>query len=1043
MDKPLEKFQNLLRELFQFDCADLDFGIYRIMNHKRDVIEGFIGEDLPQAIAEQLNRGALAEQAHVAEKLQEVRYRIGEILGDDAIDADGNLAEMYHSAPLGRQYLELKAKSAGGQGRDALEAAIFNHLYAFFSRYYQDGDFISKRRYSKRQRYAIPYNGEEVYLYWANSDQYYVKTAEHFRDYTFVSRGVAVRFELRTANIEQNNVQGAKRFFLPRVGETTWDGEANEVVIPFEYRPLTQQEKIRFANRNQQEKIIAEATREIPKWLRETPTALAALGAQKRLNSAGEPVSYLEHHLRSYTRRNTSDFFIHRDLKGFLSRELDFYLKSEVLNLDEMEVAGEERAEGWFETMRVIKSVGGRIIEFLDQIENLQKMLWKKRKFITETQYCIAVGWIDESFYPAIAACEAQWDEWKALFHIDEEKVNLFNSGQDKNVKRIEFLKAQPTLVLDTRHFDQDFVDRLLGSFDDLDGITDGLLMHSENWQALNLLQERYREQVKCIYIDPPYNTFATKILYKNEYEHSTWISLLEGRILLSLELLRNDAITCTTVDDYEFHRMMFLMENIFGIDNHLATVAIRNNPSGRSTVTGIAINHEYGLFFSRSSNGAAVGRMPHTQAQKARYSETDEDGRSFEWENFRKSSAGSFRSDRPKQHFPIYCHTETLSLRIPRMKWQTDSETWQILENPTSDEIKISPKDRYGRDRVWRYGVDRAVQILEETQVKSVGSEFQIYTKKYLHVEGSLPRTWWDKAEYSARDSGTKTVVGLFGSKNVFDFPKAPVAVIDSIRVCNSGSGSLILDYFAGSGTTGHAIINLNREDGRRRKFILVEMGDHFETVLLPRIKKVTFTPQWKDGKPKRVATPEEAERGPRIVKYIRLESYEDALNNIDFDDTSTQRALQFDDYLLKYMLQWETKRSQTLLNVEKLSRPFCYTLHIHADGQTRKQIADIPETFNYLLGLQVRTRRVHDDDGRRYLVYRGQNREGRRVVVIWRETEGWQKSDFERDKEFVSEQKLTAGADQIFVNGDSFIPKSRALEPVFKARMFAGVDA
>ena len=106
--------------------------------------------------------------------------------------------------------------------------------------------------------------------------------------------------------------------------------------------------------------------------------------------------------------------------------------------MDEMEVAGEERAEGWFETMRVIKSVGGRIIEFLDQIENFQKMLWEKRKFITETQYCIAVGCIDESFYPAIAACEAQWTEWKALFHIDEEAVNLFNSGQDKNFKRID-----------------------------------------------------------------------------------------------------------------------------------------------------------------------------------------------------------------------------------------------------------------------------------------------------------------------------------------------------------------------------------------------------------------------------------------------------------------------------------------------------------------------------------------------------------------------------------------------------------------------------
>ncbi len=231
---------------------------------------------------------------------------------------------------------------------------------------------------------------------------------------------------------------------------------------------------------------------------------------ERHKNSDGEPVTFLEHHLRQYTRRNTSDFFIHKDLKGFLSRELDFYLKNEVLNLDEMETAGEDRAEGWFQVMRLIKAVGGRIIEFLDQIERFQKMLWEKRKFITETQYCITVGNIDESFYPDIAACEPQWAEWKELFHIDEEETNLFTSGKNKKDRRIAFLKAHPTLVLDTRHFDADFVDRLLGSFGDLDEMTDGLLVHSENFQALNLLLEKYREQVECIYIDPPYNTDAS-----------------------------------------------------------------------------------------------------------------------------------------------------------------------------------------------------------------------------------------------------------------------------------------------------------------------------------------------------------------------------------------------------------------------------------------------------------------------------------------------------------------------------------------------------
>ncbi|MDZ7816700.1 MAG: hypothetical protein U5N86_12140 [Planctomycetota bacterium] len=215
--------------------------------------------------------------------------------------------------------------------------------------------------------------------------------------------------------------------------------------------------------------------------------AFAALTSERHKNSDGECVSFLEHHLRQYTRKNTSDFFIHKDLKGFLSRELDFYLKNEVLNLDEMEAAGEDRSDGWFQVLRVIKAVGSRIIDFLDQIESFQKMLWEKRKFITETQYCIIVGTIDESFYPDIAACDAQWAEWKELFHIDEEQTDLFSTGKSKKDRRVAFLKGHPTLVLDTKHLNLDARNRLIASFDALDGMVDGLLICSENYQAIRI----------------------------------------------------------------------------------------------------------------------------------------------------------------------------------------------------------------------------------------------------------------------------------------------------------------------------------------------------------------------------------------------------------------------------------------------------------------------------------------------------------------------------------------------------------------------------
>ncbi len=276
-------------------------------------------------------------------------------------------------------------------------------------------------------------------------------------------------------------------------------------------------------------------------------------------------------------------------------------------------------------------------------------------------------------------------------------------------------------------------------------------------------------------------------------------------------------------------------------------------------------------------------------------------------------------------------------------------------------------------------------------------------------------------------------------GTSQAFSFPKSVYAVERCIRVCGAEDYDWVLDYFAGSGTTAHAVINLNRDDASERKFILVEMGNYFDSVLLPRVKKVTFTPEWKNGKPARLATAEEATRSPRIVKYIRLESYEDTLNNITFTDTP-KTLYDFDDYLLKYMLDWETKESETLLNVDNLASPFSYKLTITSGEETQQKPVDIPETFAYLLGLNVKTRRTYHDEDRRYLVYRG-TIDHREVVVIWRETAKWEKTDYERDKQFVEQQKLAEGVDEVFVNGDSFIPKARALESVFKSRMFGSL--
>ncbi len=192
-----------------------------------------------------------------------------------------------------------------------------------------------------------------------------------------------------------------------------------------------------------------------------------------------------------------------------------------------------------------------------------------------------------------------------------------------------------------------------------------------------------------------------------------------------------------------------------------------------------------------------------------------------------------------------------------------------------------------------------------------------------------------------------------------------------------------------AGSGTTGHAVINLNREDGGRRKFILVEMGDYFHTVLLPRIKKVTFTPEWKDGKPKRIPKPEEVERSPRIIKVLRLESYEDTLNNLELTRTKDQQELLDGAAGLprgvhsSYLLDVESRGSVSLLNVDGFEDPSPISSTSRRERRGRRSPRDrCGETFNYLIGLHVAT--IDHIDGVRAVT--GQSPEGERVLVLWR---------------------------------------------------------
>ncbi|GIW90224.1 MAG: hypothetical protein KatS3mg109_0656 [Pirellulaceae bacterium] len=252
-----------------------------------------------------------------------------------------------------------------------------------------------------------------------------------------------------------------------------------------------------------------------------------------------------------------------------------------------------------------------------------------------------------------------------------------------------------------------------------------------------------------------------------------------------------------------------------------------------------------------------------------------------------------------------------------------------------------------------------------------------------------------------------------------------------------------LSFDYFAGSGTTGHAVINLNREDGGRRKFILVEMGDYFDTVLVPRIKKVIFTPEWKDGKPKRMPTPgRRSKRSPRILKILRLESYEDTLNNLELKRTEAQTdaarssILAFrEDYTLRYMLDVESRGSASLLNIDRFEDPFNYTLDIATGtaGETKPTVVDLVETFNYLIGLRVKT--IDHIGGVR--VVTGTNPQGERVLILWRKTREMDNDKLDAWFEKQGYNTRDQEYDVIYVNGDNNLENLRKADQTWKVRL------
>jgi adenine-specific DNA-methyltransferase len=971
-NKQLDRLKALLKELFQLDKPELDFGLYKIMHAKSKQISEFLDKDLLKEI----------ESAFGAESAGRVQH--AELKVAEAIEQAKSFgaADPEATPPVIQARAAYKLALEGGN----TEAEIYDHLYRFFERYYDNGDFLSKRYYarendSRAAPYSVPYDGREVYLHWANKDQYYIKSGEYLNNFSFdlteavrlhreaptkagqaldfgtaaTPEGPPLKVHMHLAQAqegEHGNIKAAadqKREFIPLLTNPVALNELGELVLNFEYKVLPDGYPIDAATEAALKAAYEVKNKgDVPahwmadvflKALPKKDKRYAALLAQAIPTDTQKKRPLLAKYIQQYTARNTMDYFIHKDLGGFLKRELDFYIKNELMRLDDIESAEAPRVEDYLGKIKALRRIAHQLIAFLAQLEDFQKKLWLKKKFVTETNYCITLDRVPESLYPAVAANDAQREEWVKLFAIDDIAGDTAQVGYSVPLT-VEFLKGNPFLLVDTALFADDFKANLLTEIEDLDAQCDGVLIHSENSQALGLMNAKLKEKVKFIYIDPPYNTGDDGFSYKDGYKSATWLSMISDRVKLGRGLNTNDGVIFASIDDKEVHNLDWALSTSYGFDPDVYPM-IWHLPRGINAGH-IAKAHEYILpyFVNRAktpkfNKPSGLEQISIERCNKqidARHPASEitfPAGLPFEGESatFTDEIPGSERIEIVSKKMVF----ENGKLKFP----VTLSAGWTV-KNMILTWLDDKPV------------FDSKGQPIKRFFFKTNG---KLYYEKYVNTFSSKSVI----TGIADTQDATAELLSILGVNN-FTYPKSS-EITKYLMQLATNKNDYLLDYFAGSGTTGHAALKINREDGGSRKFILVEMGEYFDEILKPRIQKAVFSNAWENGKPIN------RDGISHCFKYLRLESYEDTLNNLSLQtDPARERALADNpalrqDYVLNYWLDVETQGSQSLLNVAAFRDPTAYTLRIKQPGSDvqRRQRIDLIETLNWLIGLWV----------------------------------------------------------------------------------------
>ncbi|MGI6395215.1 MAG: DNA methyltransferase [bacterium] len=405
----------------------------------------------------------------------------------------------------------------------------------------------------------------------------------------------------------------------------------------------------------------------------------------------------------------------------------------------------------------------------------------------------------------------------------DKREEIFFNEilAQDEITQLLE-----PKVLTNAKRIDKDG-EKPLDQFNRNDNgtITDNLIIKGNNLLALHTLKEEFAGKVKLIYIDPPYNTGGSgdTFAYNNSFKRSSWLTFMRNRLEVAKRLLQDNGVLIAAIDDYEMHTLRFLLDEILGDENRLGTVVVVHNPRGRNDDKYFATMHEYLLVYAKNKDLVQLKNFEFTENDLKQFNKQD-DISTYSETPFTRTGNNSNKHERPNLFYSIYYDPKTNGLSL----------------EPSENAVEILPINGEREEKTWRWGKETFEHKKDtELLVKKVKGEFKVFKKRRPDdIQGRKPRTVWSDSRYDASSNGIMLLRSVLG-KNEFSYPKSLYAVMDIIKVL-SDKNDRILDFFAGSGTTAHAVLELNREDGGNRQFIMCEQMNYVETVTSKRIQKI-----------------------------------------------------------------------------------------------------------------------------------------------------------------------------------------------------------